>query len=173
MTAAVAPVLVLVGPPGAGKSTVGAVVARALGVGFRDTDDDVERVAGKPVAEIFVDDGEPVFRALERDAVAAALAYDGVVALGGGAVLDPGTRERLAGQQVVLLDVGLADAARRVGLNRDRPLLLGNPRAQLARMLDERRPLYVAVAAHVVATDGRSVDEVAAAVLALVAQGAT
>nr|MCU0266047.1 AAA family ATPase [Actinomycetes bacterium] len=125
-----APVVVVVGPPGAGKTTVGRLVAERLGVAFRDTDTDVEAAAGASVADVFVTEGEAGFRALERTAVAAALAdHDGVLALGGGAVLDPGTRDRLVGRTVVFLDVGVADAARRVGFNRDRPLLLGNPRA--------------------------------------------
>jgi shikimate kinase len=102
------PVLVLVGPPGAGKSTVGAAVAGRLGVAFRDTDADVEAAAGKAVSDVFVDDGEAAFRALERAAVARALQeHDGVLSLGGGAVLDAGTRELLDGHLVVLLDVDL------------------------------------------------------------------
>ncbi|HVV75544.1 MAG TPA: shikimate kinase [Mycobacteriales bacterium] len=159
------PLVVLVGPPGAGKSTVGRLVAARRGVGFRDTDDDVESAAGETISDIFISRGEPAFRELERAAVRAAVAdHDGVLALGGGAVLDVTTRELLSSQRVVFLAVGLADAAARVGLNRDRPLLLGNPRAQLRVMLDERRPLYAEVAATTVETDGRTPDEVADAV---------
>jgi shikimate kinase len=155
------PVVVLVGPPGAGKTTVGRLLAERRGIGFRDTDDDVEAEAGIPIGAIFVDHGEAGFRRLERDAVQRALAgHDGVLALGGGAVLDADTRAELAGHHVVFLDVGLADATARVGLNRDRPLLLGSPRAQLRAMLEERRPLYEAVAAATVSTDGRSPDDV-------------
>lgn len=156
------PRLVIIGPPGAGKTSVGGRVAAGLGVEFRDTDADIERMAGKSISEIFLDDGEPVFRDLERTAVAVALGdHEGVLALGGGAVGDEGTRELLREQQVVFLDVGLADAAARVGLNRDRPLLLDSPRAQLKRLLDERRPLYEQVAVFTVNTTGRSVEEVA------------
>lgn len=160
------PQLVVVGPPGAGKTTVGELLARKLGSVLRDTDQDIERVAGKPISEIFIDDGEAAFRALERTAVAAALdEHGGVLALGGGAVIDEDTRERLRGHRVVFLDVGLADAAARVGLNRDRPLLLGNPRAQLKKLLDQRRPLYEEVATMTVDTSGRTPDDVAAEVL--------
>ncbi len=158
----------LVGPPGAGKTSVAARVADALGVGVRDTDDDVETVAGEPVAEIFVDHGEQHFRRLEAEAVRRALAeHDGVLALGGGAVLDPATRDALRGHRVVLLDVGLAEASRRVGLGVSRPLLLGNVRGRMKALLDERRPLYEEVAEQVVATDGRDIEAVASAVLAL------
>lgn len=161
-----APRLVLVGPPGAGKSTVGRLVADKLGLALRDTDADVEQTAGKAITDIFVEDGEAAFRALERVAVAEALAeHAGVLALGGGAVMDAGTREALRGRRVVFLDVGLADAAARVGLNRDRPLLLGNPRAQLKRLLDERRPLYEEVATLTVDTNGRDPADVAGEVL--------
>ncbi|MDQ1288752.1 MAG: shikimate kinase / 3-dehydroquinate synthase [Actinomycetota bacterium] len=156
------PRVVVVGPPGAGKSTVAALIATRLGEGVRDTDADVERTAGRTISEIFVEDGEPVFRELERRAVLAALAgHDGVLALGGGAVMDPGVEAALAGHLVVFLDVLIADAARRVGFNRDRPLLVGNPRAQWNRLMEVRRPVYSRVATVTVATDGRTPDEVA------------
>ncbi len=160
------PLLVLVGPPGAGKTAVGSLVADRLGLAFRDTDRDVEAVAGKSVADVFVDDGEAVFRTLERAAVASALAeHEGVLALGGGAVLDPATRESLRGRPVVALSVGLTDAVKRVGLARDRPLLSFNPRAHLRLLLAEREPLYADVAPVTVVTDGRSIDDIAEEVL--------
>lgn len=159
------PRLVLVGPPGAGKSTVGRLLAERWGEPFHDTDEAVEAVVGKPVSDIFVEDGEAAFRRLERAAVAAALReQSGVLALGGGAVLDPQTRELLAGQVVVFLDVELAAAASRVGLGVARPLLLGNVRGQLKALLDRRRPVYESVATATVSTDALAPDEVAAAV---------
>ncbi|MGK5529251.1 shikimate kinase [Streptomyces sp. URMC 129] len=160
------PAVVLVGPPGAGKSTVGALLAERLGVTVRDTDADVERTAGKTVAEIFVDDGEPRFRELEAAAVRAAVTeHEGVVSLGGGAVLDPGTRALLAGLPVVFLDVALAEAVRRVGLDTARPLLAVNPRQRWRVLMEERRPLYTEVARAVVQTADRTPDEVVQAVL--------
>ena len=161
------PRVVLVGPPGAGKTTVGRLLARRLGLDFVDTDDDIVASAGKPVTEIFVDDGEDTFRAMERAAVTDRLAtFDGVLALGGGAVLARPTRQALARHAVVFLSVGVPVAARRIGLNRDRPLLLGNPRAQLRVLLDARLPLYREVAAAIVETDELTPDEVVDGVLA-------
>lgn len=162
------PLVVLVGAPGAGKTTAGEALAAALGVTFRDTDHDVEQAQDRSISAIFVDDGEEHFRALERAAVAAALGeHPGVLALGGGAVLDEVTRGRLTGHRVVFLDVGVAAAARRVGLARDRPVLALNPRAQLHQLLAARRPLYLEVATHTVTTDDRTPGEVVAAVLDL------
>lgn len=156
------PVVVLVGPPGAGKTTIGLLLAERFGVGFRDTDADIEETAGKPIPDIFVDDGEPHFRALEHEAVAAALTgHAGVLALGGGAVMDPRTRKLLAAHPVVFLDVELADAVRRVGLDAPRPLLVGNPRARWRELMAQRRPQYEEVATVVVATAGRTPQEVA------------
>ncbi|MFI7607325.1 shikimate kinase [Micromonospora sp. NPDC049366] len=162
------PVCVLVGAPGSGKTTVGRALADALGVEFRDTDLDIETLAGKPIPEIFVDEGEAHFRTLERAAVAAALAScDGVLALGGGAVLADETRAGLVGHTVVHLSVELSDAVKRVGLGAGRPLLAINPRATLKHLMDQRRPLYAEVATATVATDGRSPEEIAAEIAAL------
>lgn len=157
-----APRVVLVGPMGAGKSTVAAILAERWHLTVRDTDADIVAAEGREISEIFVDDGEQHFRALERAAVAAALAeHDGVLALGGGAVLDPATREALAGHPVAFLNVGLSDAVKRVGLGVGRPLLLGNVRSRVKALLDERLPVYQAVATVQVDTDGRTPEEVA------------
>jgi len=171
------PVAVLIGPPGAGKSTVGPLLAALLGAPFAETDALVEEVAGKPVSDIFISDGEPVFRELERNAVAQALAtIPGVVALGGGAVMDPGTQQLLAGHRVVYLRTGFTAAVRRVGLDTPRPLLLRNPRAQLRELLEERLPVYEALARITVNTDDRDpqeiADEIAATVTARIAAAA-
>ena len=158
-----APAVVFVGPPGAGKTTVGQAVAALLGVEFADTDHLVEVRAGKPIPEIFIDDGEPEFRRLERETIAESLgSFGGVLALGGGAILDVGTRDALRGHTVVFLNVQLADAVKRVGLGGSRPLLSVNPRATLKYLMDQRRPLYESVATHTVQTDGRAPEEIAA-----------
>ncbi|MBD0292347.1 MAG: shikimate kinase [Jiangellaceae bacterium] len=160
------PQIVLVGVSGAGKTTVGRLLASRLSVPFLDTDEDIEQAAGKPIPDIFVDDGEPAFRSMERAAVARALVeHDGVLALGGGSVMDASTRQRMVGHHVVFLDVGLTEAVARIGLNRDRPLLLANPRATLKRMIEERRPYYAEVATSTVNTSIRTPDEVVEAVL--------
>jgi shikimate kinase len=158
--------IVLVGAPGSGKSTVGAAVAEQLGVAFSDVDSVIVDRVGKPIAEIFADDGEEVFRALEEQVTAELLDRSGVVALGGGAVLSPRTRAALRGRRVVWLRVGLSAAVKRVGLDTARPLLLGNVRGRLLALLNERAPLYAEVASEVVDTDDSTPAEVAAQIVA-------
>lgn len=166
------PVLVLVGPPGAGKTTVGRVLARRLGVEFTDVDELIVARAGKAIADIFLEDGEDAFRALERQVVAEALAaVEGVLALGGGSVLAADTRERLRDHRVVHLSVGLADGIRRTGMSTARPLLAGvNPRATFKALLDARAPLYREVATVEIDTVRRSANQVARAVLVAIGE---
>jgi shikimate kinase len=161
------PTLVIVGPPGAGKTTVGRALARRLDVPFTDADELIVARAGKSIADMFVEDGEPAFRALEREVVTEALTgTDGVLALGGGAVLAAETRELLRGHRVVFLVVGLADGVRRTGMSSARPLLSGvNPRATFKALLDARAPLYREVATVEVDTARRSPNQVVRAVL--------
>lgn len=163
------PVLVLVGSPGAGKTSVGRRVAQRLGLPFADTDALIEEAAGMPVADIFVVEGEESFRDREAATVAQALLeHSGVLSLGGGAILRDETREHLAGHRVVWLRVTAADAAARVGLNTARPLLLGNVRGTLGALLEQRTPLYAEVATDVVDTSGRNLRQVVDAVSSLV-----
>jgi shikimate kinase len=160
--------IVLVGPPGAGKSSIGSLLASALGVPFADTDVFVESAAGKPVGDVFIEDGEPVFREYERAAVAQAMeavvadGTRGVVALGSGAVLDPDVRRMLAGWLVVYLEAGFATVARRTGMDAPRVVIPGNPRGRLRAMLEERQPVYAELASLAVSTDGMAAEEVAA-----------
>ena len=163
--------VVLVGPPGSGKTTVGTALADLLGVPLHDTDAAIEAAAGRSISDIFVDDGEPAFRSLERAEVARAVAEEpGVLALGGGAPVDPTTEQLLEGETVVFLDVGIADASKRVGFDQSRPLLAVNPRASWVRLMNERRPLYERVATFRVDTAGRTPDAIAAEVAVLLGE---
>ncbi|MEU7014709.1 shikimate kinase [Streptomyces sp. NPDC046385] len=160
------PLVVLVGPMGSGKSTVGALLAERLGAAYRDTDADIVATEGREISDIFVEDGEDHFRALERAAVRTAVTeHEGILALGGGAVLDEGTRALLAGLPVAYLSMDVEEAVRRVGLGAARPLLAVNPRRQWRELMDARRHLYTEVARVVVATDDHTPEEVADAVL--------
>ena len=158
--------IVLVGVSGSGKSTVGAILAEQLGMAFFDVDAVIVDRVGKPVADIFTDDGEAVFRTLEEQVTEELLDRPGVLALGGGAVLSPRTRSSLHGRRVVWLRVGLAGAVKRIGLDTARPLLLGNVRGRLLAMLNERAPLYEEVARQIIDTDDRTPAEVAAQIVA-------
>lgn len=165
------PVCVLIGPPGSGKSSVGRALATQLGVRYRDTDADVEQTSGMPIPEIFVEYGESHFRILEAEAVTHALEeHDGVLALGGGAVMTPGTPEKLRGHRVVYLSVEVGEAVKRVGLASGRPLLNVNPRAQMRYLMEQRRPTYQGLATLTVATDGRTVDQVVDQIVAVLRQ---
>jgi shikimate kinase len=169
----VRPVAVVIGPPGSGKTVTGRALADLLEVEFHDTDEEIVRREGRSIADIFIDDGEAAFRALERVEVARALAQErGVVALGGGAPVDAGTQALLARHTVVFLDVGIADASRRIGFDRSRPLLSVNPRASWIAMMNVRRPVYQALARHQADTAGRTPEQVAADVAGLLAGAA-
>lgn len=168
-----APRCVLIGPPGAGKSTVGKALAQRLALEFRDTDIDVAERAGKSIPEIFLEDGEPVFRQIEAVVVANALKdHDGVLALGGGAVMSAETAQRVrdSGATVVFLDVSITHAAPRIGFNRDRPLLLVNPRNQWVQLMNLRRSTYESLATRIVNTDGKTPDQVADEIVEAVSQ---
>ncbi|MFB6847465.1 shikimate kinase [Streptomyces sp. NPDC056373] len=160
------PLVVLVGPMGVGKSTVGQLLAERLGVSYRDTDDDIVAAQGRSIAEIFVDEGESAFRAIEKAAVRRALGeHEGVLALGGGAILDTDTRALLAGLRVGWLSMDAEEAVRRTGLDSSRPLLAANPHERWGKLAEARRHLYEEVATAMVATDGRTPEEVTEAAL--------
>jgi shikimate kinase len=171
------PVVVLIGPPGAGKSVVGPLLADRLGVEFADTDADVGAAAGKPPGDIFIEDGEDAFRELERAAVTRALGEQGalrtrggVLALGSGAVTDPGIQDLLDGVPVVYLSADFGTVARRIGLERPRVVVPGNPRGRLRAMLDERDAIYARLARVTVPTDDLDPDELADQIAAEITQ---
>ena len=159
--------IILIGPPGSGKSTIGKATSRRLNISFTDTDDLIEARSGTSISQIFIDKGEPWFRELEREVLQEELVkLNGVLSLGGGAPLSDFAQELLREKReaIVYLDVSLATAAPRVGFNRDRPLLLSNPRGAWQELMEKRRPIYEALATHIVKVDERApkdiVDEI-------------
>ena len=158
------PHAILIGPPGAGKSSVGKALGQRLSTNFADTDLLIEKQSGLRVSEIFLDKGEPFFRELEREIVLREIAdFDGVLALGGGAVMNPDVEQalRLSSDPIFFLDVSLSSAAPRIGFNRDRPLLVGNPRAKWQELMNIRRPIYETLATHIVSTDSGTPSQIA------------
>jgi shikimate kinase len=161
--------VILIGPPGSGKTTVGPLLAALLGVEFAETDGLVEQRAGKPVGDVFIDDGEDAFRDLERAAASEGIAgHRGVLALGSGSILSPAVAGLLAGQRVVYLEAGFAAVAKRSGLDGPHPPIPGNPRGRLRQFLEERRPLYANLAWLTVNTDDRDPQQVASDIAAAV-----
>jgi shikimate kinase len=147
---------ILIGPPGSGKSSVGRALGQRLKLPFTDTDILIEKKCQKAISEIFIEDGEPHFREIERAVVLDQLAIgNGILSLGGGSVLDPLTHQALSSTAapIVFLDVSLSSASPRVGFNRDRPLLLGNPRAKWQELMNVRRPIYEGLADITILTD--------------------
>ena len=156
--------IVLIGPPGAGKSSIGKALARELNLNFIDSDSEIEKISHKKISEIFIEDGEPAFRLLEVDVVRKVLAdFDGVISLGGGAPINKEIQEVLqdANYPVVFIDVSIAQAATRIGFNKDRPLLLVNPRQQWISLMNDRRPIYEKLASQTISSDNQKPHEVA------------
>jgi len=156
--------IVLIGPPGAGKSSVGRALSKELSMPFIDSDSEIEKVAGKTISEIFVDDGEQVFRKMEVEIVSKLLTdFTGVIALGGGAPITLETQQKLDSSDfpIIFIDVSISQAANRVGFNKDRPLLLINPRQQWLNLMNDRRPIYERLASEIVSSDNKKPVEVA------------
>jgi len=160
--------IVLIGPPGAGKSSVGKALAKELSLPFIDSDSEIEKAAGKKISEIFVEDGEPHFRAMEVDKVKQLLRdFTGVISLGGGAPINKEISDILetVDYPVIFIDVSIAQAAIRIGFNKDRPLLLINPRQQWINLMSQRRPVYEKIATDTVSSDSKKPHEVAKIIL--------
>ena len=156
--------IVLIGPPGAGKSSIGKSLAKELNLNFIDSDSEIEKISHKKISEIFIEDGEPAFRLLEVDVVRKILAdFEGVISLGGGAPINPEIQEVLgrANYPVIFIDVSIAQAATRIGFNKDRPLLLVNPRQQWISLMNDRRPIYEKLASQTISSDNQKPHEVA------------
>lgn len=155
--------VIIIGPPGSGKSTIGRQLAVALSREFRDTDSLIEESTGEKISQIFVDRGEPWFREVEMRIVEQELLVSkSVLSLGGGAPLSEKAQSllRAQGAPIIFLDISLATAAPRVGFNRDRPLLLSNPRAAWQELMDKRRPIYESLATHIVSVDGKKPQQI-------------
>jgi shikimate kinase len=163
-----APRVILIGPMGSGKTTIGQLLASQLGIPFRDTDHVIEEKAGKSVSDIFLEDGEDEFRILEKKVLRDELLSDNtVLALGGGAPIsvDAQSALRAIASPVVYLDISLATVAPRIGFNRDRPLLLHNPRGQWQILMEARRPIYESIADSVIDVNERSESEIVTLVM--------
>ncbi len=157
--------IVLIGVPGAGKTTVGALLAQRLNLDFVDSDEQIEKQTGKTISDIFVQDGESTFREIEKEAISEALSGDRIVlSVGGGALMNEETRSRIKNHTVIWLKTGLTQAVDRIGMNRNRPLLLGNVRGQLADLMAAREPYYIECAKFAVDTNSlkpkQVVDEI-------------
>lgn len=156
--------IVLIGPPGAGKTSIGKALAKELKLSFVDSDTEIERVSNKKISEIFIDEGEAIFRKIEVEVVTKLLSeFEGVISLGGGAPINPEIQGFLtdAAYPVVFIDVSISQAANRIGFNKDRPLLLINPRQQWLQLMSERRPIYEKLANTTISSDNHKPSEVA------------
>ena len=163
-----APRVILIGPMGSGKTTIGSLLAEKLGLSFRDTDHLIEEQEEKTVSQIFLDEGEDAFRAIEKRVLREELLTDGtVLSLGGGAPIsiDAQSALRAIASHIIFLDISLSTVAPRIGFNRDRPLLLNNPRGQWQTLMEARRPIYEAIADATINVDDKSEEEIVTIVL--------
>jgi shikimate kinase len=166
-----APRVILIGPMGSGKTTIGQLLAAQWNIPFRDTDHVIEEMSGKSVSDIFLEDGEDEFRILEKKVLRQELLSDEtVLALGGGAPIsiDAQSALRAIASPVIYLDISLATVAPRIGFNRDRPLLLHNPRGQWQTLMEARRPIYEAIADTIIDVNDKSESEIVSQILEVV-----